>query len=372
VFYKTHGQPDEALKLYKEALQIERELSSESAQAVLLNNIGNIYLGRTQYDEALTYYQNALQLREKLKLPGPLGETLYNLAETFSSMGQYDRALTNYLRALELFRSAGDKLRAAIVSNSMGILFEYQGRYGAALSSKEDALKTLRQLQEHGRWMAEVLSGYGHSLSQVGRYPEARNNLEEALKLARELRNNTLIAQALDFQGEAFFYQGDLKSAGSLFQQAAEAASGAEPRVLLLSKIHLAGVAIKEGRSQAAISALKSAAQQADRLGLKYLSAEASLDLSEAFFNTRQYAAARTELEGTLRTSEKLGLRAQLARGHYLLARTLQFTGNAAEAAHHQAEASRVLEEIHKEAKNDAILKRQDLSPISAEPAGKS
>ncbi len=372
VFYKTHGQPDEALKLYKEALQLERELGSESAKAVLLNNIGNIYLGRTQYDEALTYYENALQLREKLKVPGPLGETLYNLAETFSSMGQYDRALTNYLRALELFRSKGDKLRAAIVSHSMGILFEYQGRYGAALSSKEDALKTLRQVQERGRWMAEVLSGYGHALSQVGRYQEAQKNLEEALKLARELQNKTLIAQTLDFQGEAFFYQGELKSAASLFQQAIEAASGAEPRVLLLSKIHLASVTIKEGRSPAAISPLKSAAQQADRLGLKYLSTEASLDLAEALLNTRGYAAARTELEAALRTSEKLGSQAQLARGHYLLARTLQLTGNAAEASRHQAEAARLLEEIHKEAKSDAILKRADLSAISAQPAGKS
>jgi len=368
VFYKDHGKPDEALKLYKEALQMQRDLGNESAQAVLLNNIGNIYLGRTQYDEALTYYQNALQFREKLKVPAQLGETLYNLAETFSSMGQYDRALTNYVRALELFRSAGDKLRAAIVSNSMGILFGYQGRYGAALSSKEDALKTLRDVQEHGFWMAEILSGYGNSLSQVGRFDEAQKTLDEALKLARELQNKTLIAQALDFQGNAFFYRGDLKSAGSLFQRAAEAASGAEPRVLLLSSIHLARVAIKEGRSQAVISSLKSAVQQAERLGLKSLSADASLDLAEAFLNTREYAAARTELEAALRTGEKLGLQAQLARGHYLLARSLQATGNAAEAARHQAEAFRILEVIHKEAKSDAILKRADLAPITAQP----
>ena len=66
--------------------------------------------------------------------------------------------------------------------------------------------------------------------------------------------------------------------------------------------------------------------------------------------------------------SEKLGLQVQLAQGHYLLARTLQLTGNVAEAARHQAEAERILEEIHKEAKSDGILKRADLSPISTQP----
>ena len=368
VFYRTHGQPDEALKLYKEALQIERELGSESLQALLLNNIGNIYLGRTQYDEALSYYQNALQIREKLKAPGALGETLYNLAETFSSTGQYDRALKHYVRALELFRSTGDKLRAAIVSNGIGNLFGQQERYGAALGSREDALKTLREAQEHGYWMVVILRDYGHSLSEVGRYKEAQKNLEEALKLARELHDKTLIAQALDFQGTAFLYQGDLKSAASLFQKSAEMASGAEPRMLLLSEIHLAEVAIKEGRSPAAIKSLKSSAQEADRLGLKGLYAEASLGLAEAFLNARQFAAARAELEAALRTSEKLGMQAKLARGHYLLARTLQITGNAAETARHQAEASRILEEIQKEAKSDAILRRADLSSISTQP----
>ncbi len=373
VFYDSRGQSDQSLKLYKEALQIHRDLGNESEQATILNNIGGIHLQRSQYDEAMVYYQNALQVREKLKVPGPLGESLYNLAETFSSMGQYDRALTNYLRALEFFRSAGDKLRAAIASSSMGTVFQYQGRYGAALSSKEDSLKTLRELQEGGFWMAEVLSGYGYSLSQVGRYEEAQKSLEEGLKEARELQNKALIAQALNFQGDLFFYRGDFRSADGLFKQAAEAASGAnEPRVLLLAKIGTAKVGVKEGRSQAALSSLKSAAQQADRLGLKDLSTEASLDLAEALLNTRGYAAARTELEAALRTSEKLGLQAQLARGHYLLARTLQLTGNPAEAARQQAEATRILEDIRKEAKSDAILKRADLSPISAQPVGKS
>jgi tetratricopeptide (TPR) repeat protein len=127
-------------------------------------------------------------------------------------------------------------------------------------------------------------------------------------------------------------------------------------------------VAIKEGRSQAAVGSLKNAAQQADRLGLKDVATEASLALAEAFLNTREYAAARAQLEAALRTSEKLGLQADLARGHYLLARVLQATGNGAEAVRHHAEASRILEEIHKEAKSDAILKRADLAPITTQP----
>ena len=60
-------------------------------------------------------------------------------------------------------------------------------------------------------------------------------------------------------------------------------------------------------------------------------------------------------LERALAKSEKLGARALLARGHYLLASALRSTGSAADASRHLAEARRLLEEIRKEAKTDDV-----------------
>jgi tetratricopeptide (TPR) repeat protein len=250
----------------------------------------------------------------------------------------------------------------------MGTIFEYQGRYGAALKSKEDALKTFRELQDHGFWMAEILSGYGNSLSQVGRYDEAQKNLAEAMTLAQELQNRTLVAQILNFQGDTFFYRGDIKSAADLFSQALAATSGnVEKDVVLLSKLNSAKCVVGEKRGQAAIAPLKALVREADAVGLKHISAEAELALAEALLNAHQYPAARKELETSLRTSEKLGLQALLARSHYLLGRTLELSGSgSAEAAPHYAAARRILETIHQESGSDGILRRQDLRSISS------
>jgi len=370
--YTVRGRYDDALKCYKESLQIQRDVGNENSQALCLNNIGNVYLAKGQSSDALTYYERALELRNKGKVPGQIGETLHNLAEASLKAGDYSQSLDYHLRALELFRSSGDKHGAAIQSYSMGTIFEYQGRYGAALKSKEEALKTFRELKDRSFWMAEILSGYGHSLSQMGRYEEAQKSLDEAQSLARELQNKTLIAQILNFQGNAFFYRGDIKSAANLFSQALAATSGtAEREVILLSKLNLAKSAVKEGRNQPAIGSLKALVQETDALGLKYLSTEAALDLAEALLNTHQYPAARKELEAALRTSEKLGLQALAARSHYLLGRTLELTGSGAEASRHSAEARRTLEAIRRESGTDAILQRADLSPISTQPVQK-
>src|SRR6266849_204498 len=369
--YTERSRYEEALKAFKESLQIQRDVGDENNQALCLNNIGNVYLAKGQSSDALTYYERALELRKKANIPSQVRETLHNLAEASLKAGDYGQSLDYHLKALELFRSSGDKSGAAIQSYSMGTIFEYQGRYGAALKSKEEALRTFRELQDRGFWMAEILSGYGNSLSQVGRYDEAQKNLAEAMTLAREMQNKTLVAQILNFQGDTFYYRGDIKSAADLFSQAHTAISGnVEKDVVLLSKLNSAKCLVEEKRSQAAIAPLRALVQEADAMGLKHISTEAELALAEALLNAHQYPAAKKELEASLKTSEKLGLQALLARSHYLLGRTLELSGSGnAEAAPHYSAAKRILETIHQESGSDGILKRADLSSISS-PSG--
>ena len=162
-----------------------------------------------------------------------------------------------------------------------------------------------------------------------------------------------------------------MKAASDLYKKASEAAaSGAEKEVVLLSKINLAKCVVHDHGSPSSNASLKSLAQEADSVGLKYLSTEATLTLAESLLNDRQAGAARKEIDKALKISEKLGLQAFLARSHYLLARTMEADkGNAADAASHYATARRTLEAIRQESGTDGILKRADLSAISTKSA---
>jgi len=369
--YTERSKYEDALKAFKESLQIHREIGDEYRQALCLNNIGNVYLAKGQSSDALTYYEGALELRKKGNVPSEIGETLHNLGEASLKAGDYGKSLDYHLKALELFRSSGDKSGAAIQSYSIGIIFEYQGRYGAALKSKEEALKTYRELQDRGFWMAEILSGYGKTLSQVGRSDEARKNLEEAMTLARELQNKTLIAQILNFQGDTFYYWGDLKQGCNYFEQAGKAssASDVEKEVTLFSKFNSAKCFIAEKRNPAPIAQLRSVAQDADAAGLKYIATDARLSLAEALLNAKQYAAAKKELETARSTSDKLGLQAMQARGEYLRGRLEQLSNDANQAAVHYAAARRALQTMRQETGTDSILKRLDLQEIPSTTA---
>ena len=63
-------------------------------------------------------------------------------------MGQYDQAILDYLRALDLRRSMDDPRGAAIELYSLGTLFDHQGRFGAALNSKQETLEAFRDIKD--------------------------------------------------------------------------------------------------------------------------------------------------------------------------------------------------------------------------------
>jgi tetratricopeptide (TPR) repeat protein len=367
-FYHDRGHYDEALKFSKEALQIERELGSEANQGLCLSNIGSAYFFKGEYEDAFTYFQQALQFREKSQVPEDIVLVVHNLAETTAKMGQYDQALRYYVRALDLYRNVGDQRGAAIESYSMGTLYAYQGRYGAAISAKQEALAAFQQMKDRSFWMAEVLSGYALALAEAGRIDEAEKGLGEAMDLARELKSDALLAQVLNYQGQCSFYRGDFVSARSSYERALLPASRSKDREkVLLSRFNLAKAMVKQSNLQQAVSSLRQLSGEADRLGLKFLSAESSVYLAEALVLSKNYSAARQELERAMPKAEKLELRTVLAEDHYLLGTALRLSGKPAEASGHYRSALRLLEEIRKDVNSDAVLQRADLSHIYRE-----
>jgi tetratricopeptide (TPR) repeat protein len=367
-FYVDRGEHEEALKIFKEALLLERDVGDENYQAFCLHAIGNTYLSKADYENARTYFAQALQLREKFKVSSDIANTLHNLAETDMMTARYDQALAEYLRALDLRRSVNDKPGTAIEADSMGILFEYQGRYGAAVKSREEGVNTFRQLKDRSYWMAYTLSGYGDALVQVGRFDDAAKAFNDAMDVARELKNQFLIAQISERQGVSFLYRGDLKSAKPLLEKALKTASSTGDHNLILeTRMGAIKLAQKQGQIQAVTRDAKNLANEADAIGLKYLAVEASSYYAEGLLHGRNYSQAEQELVRALERSDKLGLHMLSARNNFLYGELLRTTGKSAEAAGHYREAVRLIDEIRKEPGAETLLQRPDLQSMYTE-----
>jgi tetratricopeptide (TPR) repeat protein/predicted Ser/Thr protein kinase len=364
-FYVDHGDHDQGLKMYKEALQIQRDLGDEGIQAISLNNIGAVYFEKAQYEDARAYYQQALQLREKAKVPRDIVESVHNLAETSVRMGQYDLAVSQYMRALDLWRSIDDTRGAAIESYTLGMMFDYQGRFGPAINSKQDALKTFQELKDKTYWMAEIEGGYGDALTLAGRGEEAEPYLNDALSLSRELKNQGMESQTLAFQGNVAYYRGDYKSARASYEKALQAASRSkEPDRILIAKVALAKIAAQEGSSQQVISNFRKLIQEADEQGVPNVSVESSIYMAEAMIRNRDSAAAQPELERALLRADNIGLKPLSVKAHYLLGATFRASGDQMEAQQHYLTAVQMLDDMRKESGGEKILQRVDFKTM--------
>ncbi len=363
--YEDRGDYDKALDMYKESLQTQRDVGDAALQAVCLNNIGNVYLAKGQSEDALTYYQQALQLREKLNNPADIADTLHDLGEAYTRTAQYDQAMASYFRGLQLRRNANDAHNVALDQHSIGMVFLNQGRFGPAVSNLNESVQGFRAAKDRSRNMAQVLIDYADALARSGRGDEVGKTLEEAQGLATELKNDKLIADVHNTQGDLAFYAGDIKAAKEQYQQALQTALRAKaPETVLVSKLNLARVAIAEGRSSSAVGDLRTISQEADRQGMKYLALVSSVDLATAMVNSKDYGHAREVLDQALNTSEKLGVRLQTALIHYQLGNVLKQKADAAGAAAEYRQAANMLDEIKKEQGAEKVLQRADLKPV--------
>jgi tetratricopeptide (TPR) repeat protein len=347
---------------------VQRDANDVNYQALCLSNIGDVYFAKYDTDNALIYYQQSLQLREKLNEPVYLAETLAALGEVYTAMGDYEQALSNMMNALDVARKANDAKDAASISGSIGKVLMYQGRLGAAVSAMQDSVNGFRSASNKSLDMADALNNLAEALALVGRGDESGKLLDEATGLANDLKNESVKSELLNTRGDAAFYRGDLKSARGAYEQAALAAGKTKDREnLLVAKMNLARVTLAEGHAQSAIGELRGAIQQAETLHLKYYWLRSKVDLAEALIATKDYTHARQELEDAQSSSEKLAIRLETARIHYLLGDAMRLSGSRDEASQQYQLAHRSLEDISKDPGAEHLLERFDLRTMFAE-----
>ena len=95
--YYSRNRPDKAFEFYNKALKMREELSGSNFHwdmPVFKNQIGTVHEDKGEYDEAVKCYKDALELLEEFKFLGYEDEALFrrNLANVYVRQKKYKEA----------------------------------------------------------------------------------------------------------------------------------------------------------------------------------------------------------------------------------------------------------------------------------------
>ena len=163
-----------------------------------LNNLAAFYVSTGQSQQALPLYREALQIREEAlgKKHPHYAQSLHNLAGVCESLGDYAAALTLHQQSAEICRvSLGDKHpEYAGGLNDLAIVYEELGQYGPAEKLLRQSLELRKQTlgEKHPTYAAGLIN-LSLLYFRQGEYQSAEPLCQQALEIKRQLVDDTAV-----------------------------------------------------------------------------------------------------------------------------------------------------------------------------------
>jgi tetratricopeptide (TPR) repeat protein len=251
-FFDMKGELDKALPLYKQSLNIRREIKDQSGVGQSLNNIADLYQSQGNIEFAIEYFKQSLEIRELIKEEEGIAQSLLNLGYLYDKLGDFTKALNYFQRSLKIYEKLKDWDGISRSLINIGIIYannldeveksiEYyrrcihiqqkQGNKGLeayaidniggahkkiaekyAQKKESNSLVVLRtdsalfyfnmslkirKAIDDKKGIANTLNNIGELYQTIGKYEDAEAHLNEALIIRKQLNNKNDIAFSL-------------------------------------------------------------------------------------------------------------------------------------------------------------------------------
>ncbi len=113
------GRTDEALDLYRRALELNRKVGHRYGEGIALVNLGWTLLDLDRAEEAIDHLLQARQIFAEIGYADGVGYALHNLGRCYLSLGRDADALDYLRQALASHQATGNRRRQAATLRSL-------------------------------------------------------------------------------------------------------------------------------------------------------------------------------------------------------------------------------------------------------------
>lgn len=229
---RLRGEYDEALLLYHESMELQKDRLDTLAVASCLNSIGIVYAQKNLYDKALYYFELAL---DEFKASGSqerMAASYNNIGNFHRRRGAYSKSIEFHMQSLRIRESLSDTKGIATSQNNIGNVFRALGDFEKAIEYHEKALQTRRELNEEYDLIVSLnnlgsiileMAFEEHSVlrgkSPKVDYQKAESYFSEAMRRSETVSNKKEIAIALGGIAHILQHKGKLDEAMEYYQE---------------------------------------------------------------------------------------------------------------------------------------------------------
>lgn len=184
--YRDIGELKIAIDYYLKALKIKEELNDKKGIVSTLNNMANLHFAQGDNVSAQKYYNEARNIAEEIKNPESLAMTYSNLANIYYDLNEVEKSYQFDTLALYYRKKSGDKSGIAISLNNIATYFNAKKDFPSALKCIDEALKIKNEIGDKAG-IAVSKTEKGTIYLNMQQPDSAIRYLLEALTLAKEL-----------------------------------------------------------------------------------------------------------------------------------------------------------------------------------------
>jgi CHAT domain-containing protein len=226
------GQYRKAVQYLEKALPLAKGLNEQHHTALVLNAMGNAYIGLGKDEQAYGYLTQGLAISREYGYGDVMAAILNNLGNLYMYRNNYDVALENYRESDRQAEKDGN-LSLSVITIVNGAKAALQaGKYTEALAELGKATDQLKKLED-SYTKAYILINIGISYSELrSRLPEqnkpislqAYMTLNEALTVSQRIHDQRTYSYAYGYLGSLYEDEGQLPEALDLTRRAVFAA----------------------------------------------------------------------------------------------------------------------------------------------------
>ena len=207
-YYLADYEP--ALRAYQQADSLAAQVGQlHLERAIILGNIGGVYLELDRPQQALRYHARAVAMARASSNPSRLGTALHNLGAAYEQVDSLSQAHRYLSEALAIAEGLGDDRIRGYCYHALSSLSRKEGDLDAALLYAQQAFALA------GSPVEEVLyrSRWGYYLSLRDRSPQAEKLLRQALAQSEAQGLTEYSLEIIRFLQEHHYRRGEMAKA---------------------------------------------------------------------------------------------------------------------------------------------------------------